>query len=113
MYIYGVGNLIKPPTIKVMTITEGLGLEDNCFEAMLKVARETYDEQETISDALLIMAFYTQREELNSSIKLSTYEKKLVLAGYLIGRLQSETNEKVKMAELVLGMLNKFSEEND
>ena len=96
-----------------MTITDGLGLEEECFDAMLKVARETYDEQETISDALLIMAFYTQREELNSSIKLSTYEKKLVLAGYLIGRLQSETNEKVKMAELVLGMLNKFSEEND
>ena len=113
MYIYGVGNLIKPPTIKVMTITEGLGLEDDCFDAMLKVARETYDEQATISDALLIMAFYTQREELNSSVKLSAYEKKLILAGYLIGRIQSEMDDKIKMAELVVKMLGKFTQEND
>jgi len=96
-----------------MTITDGLGLEEECFDAMLKVARETYDEQETISDALLIMAFYTQREELNSSIKLSTYEKKLVLAGYLIGRIQNEVDKKIMMAEVVLKMLGKFTEEND
>lgn len=96
-----------------MTITEGLGLEDDCFDAMLKVARETYDEQATISDALLIMAFYTQREELNSSVKLSTYEKKLVLAGYLMGRIQSEMDDKIKMAELVVKMLGKFTQEND
>lgn len=96
-----------------MTITDGLGLEEECFDAMLKVARETYDEQETISDALLIMAFYTQREELNSSIKLSAYEKKLVLAGYLIGRIQNEVDKKIMMAEVVLKMLGKFTEEND
>jgi len=96
-----------------MTITDGLGLEEECFDAMLKVARETYDEQETISDALLIMAFYTQREELNSSIKVSAYEKKLVLAGYLIGRIQSEVDDKIKMAELVVKMLGQFSKEND
>lgn len=96
-----------------MTITEGLGLEEECFDAMLKVARETYDEQDTISDALLIMAFYTQREELNSSVKLSAYEKKLVLAGYLIGRIQNEVDKKIMMAELVVKMLGKFTEEND
>ena len=96
-----------------MTITDGLGLEEECFDAMLKVARETYDEQETISDALLIMAFYTQREELNSSVKLSAYEKKLILAGYLIGRIQSEMDDKIKMAELVVKMLGQFSKEND
>jgi DNA polymerase II small subunit/DNA polymerase delta subunit B len=35
-----------------MTITEGMGLPNECFDALLKDMREIYDAHSTISDVL-------------------------------------------------------------
>lgn len=95
----------------VMTITEGMGLPNECFDALLKDMREIYDAHSTISDVLDNATSHVRNDEFGFTDNLSAYEKKLMLAGYLVGMVHSENQHKGKLAEMVLQMLGKFTEE--
>jgi len=94
-----------------MTITEGMGLPNECFDALLKDMREIYDAHSTISDVLDNATSHVRDDEFGFAGNISAYEKKLMLAGYLVGMVHSENQHKEKLAEMVLQMLDKFTEE--
>jgi len=73
------------------TISGGLGLTDACFDAIAQDCARTYNEQNCVSDCLLDSGNKIRVEELDVPGHLSRYEKKLLLAGFFIGRNHSDT----------------------
>lgn len=90
---------------KATTISVGMGLTDGCFDHLLVMVRETWKSQETVSDALNLISEDVRREELDVDCPMSAYEKKLILAGYLAGRVHGKQDVKDIVLAQALGPL--------
>jgi hypothetical protein len=73
---------------KQETIADGLELPNSWTEGMMDILSKNYEHLDKVSDMLLTAVRQIREEEFGTlSSDLSTYEKKLILAGYYIGRL--------------------------
>ena len=73
------------------SITGGLGLEEGCFDQLRAIAKKAFSDNNTISDALEAIAEDVRDESLGeTNYRVSEYEKKLILAGYITGLVKSQ-----------------------
>lgn len=90
---------------KATTISGGMGLTDGCFDHLLALVHDNWKSQETVSDALNLISEEVRREELDVNCPMSDYEKKLILAGYLAGRVHGKQDVKDIVLAHALGPL--------
>ena len=97
---------------KTQTITGGLGLNENFFKEAEEIVKENLEKYDTISDALAATAAEVRDGELGEvDMKITAYERKLVLAGFVMGcvRAAAEAKHKlmmIKMLEEMKGMVS-------
>jgi hypothetical protein len=97
---------------KSQTITGGLGLNENFFKEAEEIVKENLEKYDTISDALAATAAEVRDGELGEvDMKITVYERKLVLAGFVMGcaRASAEAKQKlmmIKMLEDMKGMVS-------
>lgn len=79
---------------KTKSITEGLGIETHYFENCKDIALEQWNKNETISDALLGLIEDVRDESFGiiPEKNISSYEKKLILAGFFLGMIREKHN---------------------
>lgn len=83
---------------KTQTITGGLGLNENFFNEAEEIVKENLEKYETISDALAATAAEVRDGELGEvNLKITTYERKLVLAGFVMGCIRTSAEAKQKL----------------
>ncbi len=91
---------------KTQTVTGGLGLEEAFFEAAKEIVVGKLKEYDTISEALEAAAEDVRDEELGeSNFRVSDYEKKLILAGFIMGCVRTESMMSRKLDELKAVMM--------
>jgi hypothetical protein len=76
------------------TISGGLGLADSYYDELSQETKEAYKEEDTVSDTLLNVGNRVRKEELDTPGALTRYERKILLAGYLVGTLHSQARIK-------------------
>ena len=92
---------------KTETVTEGLGLKNDFFEEAEGIVKQNLGKYDTISDALAATAAEVRDGELGEvDIKITAYEKKLILAGFVMGcmRASSEAKQKLMMLKMLEDM---------
>jgi hypothetical protein len=92
---------------KTETVTEGLGLKNDFFEEAEGIVKQNLEKYDTISDALAATAAEVRDGELGEvDIKITAYEKKLILAGFVMGcmRASSEAKQKLLMLKMLEDM---------
>ena len=73
------------------TISGGLGISEEFFEEAKKIVDQSYKKYDTISDALEAIGEEVRIEALGECNEvLSDYERKLLLAGFLVGAKGTE-----------------------
>jgi hypothetical protein len=83
------------------TISGGLGIGERFFEKAQEMVLNKLKAFDTISDALESAAEGIRDEELGeSNLKVSDYEKKLILSGYIMGSIRATAEAKHKLNEL-------------
>ncbi len=100
------------------TISGGLGLTSACFDSIAEDCFKVFKEQNSVSDTLLVAAKQVRSEELDVPGNLSRYEKKLLLVGYFVGKIQqshkllhSNMDEILKQIQVLMELGGKKSEE--
>ena len=83
------------------TVTGGLGLEESYFEEAKELVVGKLKALDTISEALEAVAEDLRNEELGEvDFDVSDYEKKLILAGFIMGSVRTESVFSRKLDEL-------------
>ena len=91
---------------KTQTVTGGLGLEEAFFEAAKEIVVGKLKEYDTISEALEAAAEDVRDNELGeSNFRVSDYEKKLILSGFIMGCVRTESAMSQKLDELKAVMM--------
>jgi len=86
---------------KNQTITGGLGLKEGYFDEAKDLVMKKLKDLDTISDALEAVAEVVRDEELGeTNFRVSDYEKKLILCGFVMGCVRSEAEMSHKLDEL-------------
>ena len=86
---------------KTQTITGGLGLNEGYFDEAKDLVLKKLKDLDTISDALESVAEVVRDEELGeTNFRVSDYEKKLILCGFVMGCVRSEAEMSRKLDEL-------------
>ena len=86
---------------KNQTITGGLGLKEGYFDVARDLVKKKLEDLDTISDALEAVAEEVRDEELGeSNFRVSDYEKKLILSGFIMGCVRAEAEMSHKLDEL-------------
>lgn len=86
---------------KTQTITGGLGLKEGYFDEAKDLVLKKLKDLDTISDALEAVAEVVRDEELGeTNFRVSDYEKKLILSGFIMGCVRSEAEMSHKLDEL-------------
>jgi len=87
------------------TITEGLGIKEEYFDIAKERVLKKLKDLDTISDALESVAEEVRDEEFgDSNFRVSGYEKKLILSGFIMGCVRAEAHMSQKMDELKMVM---------
>jgi hypothetical protein len=89
---------------KTQTVTGGLGLNEDFFKEAEGIVKENLEKYDTISDALAATAAEVRDGELGEvDMKITAYEKKLVLAGFVMGcvRASAEARHKLEMLKML------------
>jgi hypothetical protein len=73
------------------TISGGLGLSDSYYDELGQETKEAYKEEDSVSDTLLNLGNRVRKEELDTPGALSRYERKILLAGFLVGILHTQS----------------------
>jgi len=95
------------------TINGGLGLTQSCFDAIGKDCVQAYKDQDSISDTLLVSGNQIRQEELAVPGNLSRYEKKLLLAGYFVGKIHADLHGTHQaMTEMMKKMIRELDEDS-
>jgi len=68
------------------SISESMEISDSWAESAIKEIQETWGRNETVSDVALEVANFVRKEELNTIVPLSEYEKKILLVGLFVGQ---------------------------
>jgi len=91
---------------KNQTITGGLGISDEgYFDKTTSRVKKKLQDLDTISDALESVAEEVRDEEFGeSNLRVSEYEKKLILSGFIMGCIRSEVEMSRKLDELQMVM---------
>ena len=95
------------------TLNGGLGLTLSGFAALGKDCVQAYKDQDSISDTLLFSGNQIREEELAAPGNLSRYEKKLLLAGYFVGKIHADLNGTHEaMTEMMKKMIREMGEDS-
>lgn len=87
------------------TVTGGLGLEESYFEEAKELVIGKLKDRDTISEALEAVAEDLRNDELGEvDFDVSDYEKKLILAGFIMGSVRTESVLSQKLDELKMVM---------
>lgn len=88
------------------TITGGLGIKDEkYFDVSKDRVLAKLKELDTISEALEAVAEEVRDEEFGeSNLRVSEYEKKLILSGFIMGCVRAEAQMSQKLDELKMIM---------
>ena len=87
------------------TITGGLGIQEGYFEASRERVLKKLKDLDTVSEALEAVAEEVRDEVFGeSNLRVSDYEKKLILTGFIMGCVMSETHMSQKLDELKMFM---------
>ena len=87
------------------TITGGLGIKEEYFDIAKDRVIKKLKDLDTVSDALESVAEEVRDEEFgDSNFRVSEYEKKLILSGFIMGCVRSEAHMSQKMDELKMVM---------
>jgi hypothetical protein len=88
------------------TITGGLGIkEEGYFEFTRERVLKKLKELDTISDVLEAVAEGVRDDEFGeANLRVSDYEKKLILSGFIAGCIRSEVEMSQKLDELKMIM---------
>ena len=92
---------------KDSTITEGLGLESGFFKEAELIVKNNLHKYDTISEALAVTAGEVRNNELGDvSVNITAYERKLILAGFVMGciRTAADATEKLEMLKFMMMM---------
>lgn len=90
------------------TITGGLGIEEKFFEQGQEMVMKAFTRTDTISDMLEELAKDVRDESLGKmEAPITSYEKKLALAGFLAGILRERANSagQEEAQKRILGLL--------
>lgn len=71
------------------TISQGMGIDNSWFEEKADRVVQIWKEHDKVSEALEHLAQEIKDEEFETQISITDYEKKLILAGYVIGQAAS------------------------
>ena len=87
------------------TITGGLGIKEEYFDIAKDRVLKKLKDLDTVSDALESVAEEVRDEEFgDSNFRVSEYEKKLILTGFIMGCVSSEARMSQKLDELKMVM---------
>jgi hypothetical protein len=90
------------------SITGGLGLDEGYFDKLREIAKKRFSDNNTISDALEAIAEDVRDESLGeTNYRVSEYEKKLILAGYITGLVKSQGRLQELRMLMALAMASK------
>lgn len=97
------------------TISQGLGIPNSWFEDKAGRVIEIWKEHDKVSEALEHLAQEIKDEEFETQIPVTDYEKKLILAGYVIGHASSVIQTQESMEKLIgrMGILGLGDDDND
>jgi hypothetical protein len=90
------------------TITEGLGIRKGYFEVAQERVIKKLKDLDTISDALEAVAEEIRDEEFGeSNLRVSDYEKKLILSGFIMGCARSEAHmsQELEKIEMMMNLI--------
>jgi len=94
------------------TISGGLSLSNSYFDTLGQECVQFFKECDSVSDSLLFSGNSIREEELDVPGSLTRYEKKLLLAGYFIGKIHSkfetEWEERKKEMEKLMRKLDEI-----
>ena len=91
---------------KDITISEGLGVTEEFFEKALDIASESINTNDLLSDAIIETALSVREEDLGEcNTDLSSYEKKLVLTGFILGLKKIERDQEMIMKNSIMGIV--------
>ena len=95
------------------SISEALGVPDNWMETFDDHLKSLYKTSTSFSDLLLEMSYLIREEEFGeNNNKLSQYEKKLLLAGFLVGISKiTKLTERTLPDSLMQMLFKKFKED--
>lgn len=86
------------------TISQGLGIPNSWFEDKAGRVVEIWKEHDKVSEALEHLAQEIKDEEFETDVPVTEYEKKLMLAGYVIGHASSVIQNQESMERILRGM---------
>ena len=87
------------------TISGGLGLTAQYFDQLAEDCIRTFQSQSKLSEAILVSGRKICDEELDVPGPLSRYEKKLLLAGYFVGKIHAGFENKREEIQKMMGGL--------
>lgn len=83
------------------TISQGLGIPNSWFEDKAGRVVEIWKEHDKVSEALEHLAQEIKDEEFETEIPVTDYERKLILAGYVIGHASSVIQSREEMERII------------
>jgi hypothetical protein len=90
---------------KELTVTEGLGLESEFFKEAESIVKNNLKKYDTISEALAVTAGEVRNSELGEvAVSITAYERKLILAGFVMGciRTAADATQKLQMLKMMM-----------
>ena len=90
---------------KELTVTEGLGLESEFFKEAESIVKNNLKKYDTISEALAVTAGEVRNSELGEvNVSITAYERKLILAGFVMGciRTAADATQKLQMLKMMM-----------
>jgi hypothetical protein len=90
---------------KELTVTEGLGLESVFFKEAESIVKNNLKKYDTISEALAVTAGEVRNSELGEvNVSITAYERKLILAGFVMGciRTAADATQKIQMLKMMM-----------
>ena len=99
-------------TFKEGTISGSLGITDQWADSQHEKTLETLGQKEEVSEVLEFLGKEAKWEELGvDSNSLTTYERKLMMVGFMTGSIVAQANQmkmmKENLMEVLLGSLGK------
>ena len=87
------------------TISRGLSLSDSCFDSLANECVNSFKKCDSVSDTILDCGNSVRSEELDVPGSLTRYEKKLLLAGYFVGKIHAGFENKREEIQKMMGGL--------
>ena len=89
------------------SITEALRIEEGWLQKTQEFLKENYEKYETISDIMEETALFVRSEEFGEDVncKLSTYEKKLVMVGFMLGNMKAQSSLEAVHHSMMMEMI--------